>query len=149
MLERAIKWFESRSQEELETEGQRYILARVLYTAERWEEAKHIFTLLHKEFPDNVDYLAYLGMLAARRGDRDEAQKISSQLENIKRPYLWGDHTYGQACIAALLGEKENAVNLLREALSQGVTYWSLHPDMNLEPLSDYPAFKELVKPKG
>jgi tetratricopeptide (TPR) repeat protein len=149
VVDRSINWFKSRSQEELDAEGQRYILARVLYTAERWDEAKDVFDLLHKEFPDNVDYLAYIGMLAARRGNRDEAQKISSQLENIKRPYLYGTHTYGRACIAALLGEKETAISLLREAIAQGVAYSGLHPDMNLDPLSDYPAFKELIKPKG
>ena len=57
--------------------------------------------------------------------------------------------------IAALLGEKELAVRLLQEALSQGVLYqlqlglYYIHPNMDLEPLYDYPPFQELIKPKG
>jgi len=149
VLERAIKWFESRPKEELETRSHRYGLARVLYEAERWKEAQDIFEVLHKEFPDNIRYLGCLGSIAARRGDKEEALRISSLLENIDRPYIFGTHTYCRAFIASLLGEKENAVRLLREALAQGIRYWSLHPAMDLEPLQDYPPFKELIKPKG
>jgi len=46
-------------------------------------------------------------------------------------------------------GEKENAIRLIREALAQGLRYTWLHPVMDLEPLGDYPPFKELIKPKG
>ena len=63
-------------------------------------------------------------------------------------PYIWGNHTYWGARIASLLGEKERAVMMLREALSQGRWYTQLHADMDLEPLRDYPPFQELVKPK-
>ena len=75
--------------------------------------------------------------------------RISGELRDIDRPYMFGNHTYWRACIAALLGEKEEAMNLLREALAQGVSYTRLHPDMDLEPLWDYPPFQELIKPKG
>jgi tetratricopeptide (TPR) repeat protein len=149
VLERAVKWFESRPEEESETRSHRYGLARVLYEGERWEEAQAIFKALHKEFPDYILYLGYLGSIAARRGDKEEALRISSLLENIDRPYIFGRHTYCRALIASLLGEKENAVRLLREALAKGITYGWLHPVMDLEPLQDYPPFKELIKPKG
>jgi hypothetical protein len=36
---------------------------------------------------------------------------------------MWGNHNYWRACIAALLGEREQAVTLLREALAQGYFY--------------------------
>lgn len=45
--------------------------------------------------------------------------------------------------------KKENAIRLIREALAQGLRYTLLHPVMDLEPLGDYPPFKELIKPKG
>lgn len=149
VLERAVKWFESRPKEESETRSHRYGLARVLYEAEKWEEAQDIFEALHKEFSDYIYYLGYLGSLGARRGDKEEALRILNLLENIKRPYLFGSHTYWRARIASLLGEKENAIRLIREALAQGLTYTFLHPVMDLEPLGDYPPFKELIKPKG
>ncbi len=64
-------------------------------------------------------------------------------------PYLFGWHTFWRARIAALLGEKEQAVRLLREAHNQGVQFIRFHNDMDLEPLHDYPPFKEFKKPKG
>ena len=149
VLERAVKWLESRAKEESETEIHRYRLALVLYETERWEEAQDIFEALHEEFPDEIDYLGFLGVSAARKGDKEEALRISSLLENIDRPYIFGSHTFWRVRISSLLGEKENAVRLLREALAQGVSYTALHPRMDFEPLQDYPPFKELIKPKG
>jgi hypothetical protein len=40
-------------------------------------------------------------------------------------------------------------LNLLRDALAQGVGYGQLYDDMDLERLHDYQPFKELIKPKG
>jgi len=144
----------SEGQEEAETVGHRWVLAKVLYTAERWEEARMLFENLHSEIPENLDYLGFLGTLAARRGDRDEALRISDLLENDKRPYSFGLHAFYRANIAALLGEKELAVKLLQEAHTQGIRFIFFHchsePNvMDLEPLHDYPPFQEFMRPKG
>jgi hypothetical protein len=40
-------------------------------------------------------------------------------------------------------------VALLREALQQGQMYPSLHAAIDLAPLRDLPAFRELIRPKG
>jgi tetratricopeptide (TPR) repeat protein len=149
VIERAVKWFESRTEEESETRRHHSNLAQVLYEAERWEKAQDIYEALHEDFPDRTGYLGRLGGIAARRGDKEEAQEISSLLEDIDRPYIFGSHTYWRARIAAILGERKNAVKLLREALVQGRAYTQLHPIIDFEPLQDYPPFKELIKPKG
>ena len=70
-------------------------------------------------------------------------------MKNFERPYLFGGNTFWRARIAVLLGEKEQALVLLRDALGQGTAYGSLYLNMDLEPLSDYPPFQELIKPKG
>jgi len=128
----------------------RSFYADVLYDAGRWDEAKGIFESLAAEHPENIGYQRFLGTLAARRGDRDEALRVSEELGKIDRPFLFGEHLYCQACIAALLGEKERAVALLRESFGQGASYGvDLHRDIDLEPLWDYPPFKELLRPKG
>ncbi len=142
--EQSIAWYKAHADQDY-----RYSLATSLYAAERWEEARSLYEELHQEFPDDITFRGYLGALAARRGDRAEAMRIAEELKGIDRPYIFGNHTYWRACIAALLGEKEEAMNLLREALAQGVRYTQLHPAMDLEPLWDYPPFKELLKPKG
>jgi serine/threonine protein kinase/tetratricopeptide (TPR) repeat protein len=128
----------------------RYSLALSLYLAERWQESRALFEELSAEYPDNIDYKGYLGALAARRGDEEEAIRISEELKHIDRPYLFGNHTYWRACIASLLGDKQQAVKLLTEAFSQGRSYRTFpRNDMNLEALRDYPPFKELIEPKG
>ena len=144
IAEHAISWYKAHKDEDY-----RSSLAWTIYVAERWEEAQAIYEDLHQEFPDNVNYLGAIGALAVRMGNKEEALKISDQLKNIQRPYLFGFHTYWRACIAVLLDEKELAMRLLREALGQGTSYTGLHPNMNLESLWDYSPFKELIKPKG
>jgi hypothetical protein len=91
-----------------------------------------------------------VGVTAARAGDRVTALKVAGELGRLDRKYLFGEHTWCRAAIAANLGEKEKAVELLREAIAQGQPYGSwLHHSFALEPLWDYPPFQELLKPKG
>jgi len=145
IAERAMAWCQSRG-----TGDYRYDLARSLYLAERWQEAEAIFEVLSAEDPDNIDYIGFLGALAARRGNSEGARQISEKLKRIERPYLFGNHTYWRACIDALLGERKQAVTLLRESFAQGGSYGVyLHNDVDLESLRDYEPFKELLRPKG
>jgi serine/threonine protein kinase/tetratricopeptide (TPR) repeat protein len=147
---RAVDWYRDKLSEKEATERKRYGLACALYVAEQWEDSKALIEELAAEKPDNIDYKGYLGTLAARREDREEALRISTELKSIDRPYLFGNHTYRRACIASLLGQREQAVALLREAFAQGREYGVyLHRDMDLEPLRDYPPFQELLRPKG
>lgn len=53
------------------------------------------------------------------------------------------------ACIVALLGEKDHAVSLLREAVAQGSSPARYDHEMDLESLHGYPPFEALIKPKG
>jgi hypothetical protein len=109
-----------------------------------------MFAKLALERPDNLVYKRYLGTFAARLGDRAEAVRVSQAFERMTGRYLRGNHTYSRAVIAALLGERDEAVALLGRAFAEGhqcaVTE---HHDMDLEPLWDYPPFQELMKPKG
>ena len=45
--------------------------------AERWEDARVLYHDLAAEFPDNVNFQGFLGTIAARSADRDEALRIS------------------------------------------------------------------------
>jgi hypothetical protein len=88
-------------------------------------------------------------VLAARRGDRAPALAADSALAASRRPYLNGRHTYWRARIAALLGDREGAVALLRQAIQEGRMYPELHAQMDLAPLHGLPAFEELIRHKG
>ena len=132
----------------------RVVWAWSLYLAERWDEAHTVFTALAGQDSSNVGYQVALGVVAARRGDRSEAERIAMKLASMRRPHLFGINTYGRAKIASLLGEREGAVGLLRDALAQGLRGWSflgdvdIHTDMDFESLRDSPAFQQLVRPK-
>ena len=148
-FDQSIQWYISRPAEEMDSF--RYGYGLTLYDARRWEEAKSIFEeLATKDSADNIEYQRYLGCIAARQGDREKALEVSAWLNNVKRPYLFGKHTYNRACIAAILGEKNQAVTLLKDSFSQGYAYSIyLHTDFDFESLWDYPPFIELLKPKG
>ncbi len=105
-------------------------------------------------------------MVAARQGDRDEAERLYGWLVDRgpasrryrlyqfdrgrpSSPPLW-PHSYGLAQIAAALGDRERAVELLRQAaehMLEPVMWFHVNP--YLEPLWDYPPFQELIRPKG
>ena len=55
------------------------------------------------------------------------------------------DFAYERAQIAAALGERERAMELLRRSSP----LWEAHVDPLLEPLWDYPPFQEWLRPKG
>ena len=98
-----------------------------------------------------MGYQGVLGVLAARRGDRAEAQRIDQWLAGLSRPYLSGYPTYYRAQIAAVLGDSNRAVELLRDAIAQGaMDPWDhLHSEPGLAALHGYPPFDEVLRPKG
>jgi tetratricopeptide (TPR) repeat protein/predicted Ser/Thr protein kinase len=150
ILNQVVQWFETRPQAEKALAVNRWGLTRTLYLMEKWEEAETLSGGLHCERPDNIDYYGLLGSIAARKGNREKALKISQGLKDNKTPYLFGNPNYWRARIAALLGDKEGAVNMLREAIKQGLDYTDLYfYPQDFESLRDYPPFQQLMKPKG
>jgi tetratricopeptide (TPR) repeat protein/TolB-like protein len=152
LAERGIAVCETRMAAEGASVDETLELAVLLYSAEHWEDACQAFEQVAATQPENVDCRAYLGALAARRGDRAGALEVSEWLQHHEHPHWSGRSTYRRARIAALLGEHERAVRLLREAMSEGAwMFYDLHAhtDMDLEPLRDYPQFQEFMRPKG
>lgn len=145
MLARATTAYQSAGETD-DARALRIGLAGALARAGRLSEADSLVTLLQVEDPEDLTVLGVAGIVAARRGDRDAAERISRRLATIDRRYLFGEHTYWRACIAAHLDRAEEAVALLREAFAQGRRLgFHLHADPNLEPLWDLPAFQALV----
>jgi tetratricopeptide (TPR) repeat protein/predicted Ser/Thr protein kinase len=147
LAERAARWCEDRVSE---GERLRHSLAVALYQAERWEEATALYEELAQEYPDDLRFKGSLGTLAARRGDHNEATRILDELLEIDDPYLHGANKYAGALIAAQIGDRERAVGLLSEAMTAGYEHCAnAHYEMDLEPLWDYPPYKEFMRPKG
>ena len=147
---RAVDWYLALPPDEAARWGARNGHAKSYYVAERWEESEAAFLSMDEERPDTRDVVGFLGVLAARRGDREEALRRSERVAELGSPYEYGRGIYWQACIAAQLGDHERGISLLLEAYSQGRAMdVGLHSDMDLEPLHDDPRYQELVRPKG
>src|SRR5438477_5079678 len=157
MNDRLLAWLTARPPADAATEPMRVWRGSGLYFAGRWEEAQAIFDSLAAEHPDSVVYVAWRGRIAARRGDRAEAESFARQLVSQTRPNLFGTHTwsasingtYARAAISAILGDKAQAVQLLQDAIAQGVQIGVWESDMDFEGVHDYPPFRELIKPRG
>jgi predicted Zn-dependent protease len=150
VLRRAYEWHDSRSPEDARSESGRFDLAQTQYLDGQLDKAEGLIRGLATEFPQDVDYLGYLGAIAARKGDVEGARRTAGELRDFEQPYIRGRHTLWQARIASLLGDEAAAVALLREALSQGRSYGPvLHADLDFEPLWDFPPYQELMRPKG
>jgi DNA-binding SARP family transcriptional activator/tetratricopeptide (TPR) repeat protein len=150
VAERAIDWYQSRPTDESATGQHRFDLANAYYIGERWDEARQLFEQLASEAPSDVNLRGFLGVLAARRGDTEAARRISEGLTGLATRRDFGRDTYWQACIASLLGERERAMVLLRDAYARGRAFTVLlHRDMDLEPLRDYPPYQRFMEAKG
>jgi tetratricopeptide (TPR) repeat protein len=161
VAEDLLEWQERRATSEGDTLESRYWLALALKLAGRWEEALAIMEELERvgydaRLPtlDDINYQGFIGVLAARSGDRERALEIKSALLTHDEPYKSGhDSVYATqwaACIACLLGEREEAMELLNAAMACGSDFWwYLHRDPDLEPMRDYPPFRRLLEPRG
>jgi tetratricopeptide (TPR) repeat protein/TolB-like protein len=171
MARRAAAWFEARPASSRKAPSSRWVLALAKFLAEDWDGARVLYeplaNLTRPERPSGwsepaafslaVRFRGRLGVIAARRGDRTGAERIAEELRQVDRPYLYGESLYSRAMIAASLGDKAAAVQLLREAIAQGLglgVEWEgyavlLHRAPEMAPLRGYPPFEELIKPKG
>ncbi|MCG3193519.1 MAG: Serine/threonine-protein kinase PknD [Thermoanaerobaculia bacterium] len=160
MATRAVEWHRGRAGEEAEREENRLRLGESLYMAERWQEAQEAFGGIAAGGASAIARQGWLGVTGARRGDRAGADRISGALARTWSRYNLGTDTLWRARIAAVLGDRDGAVTLLRECVAQGGGYTKVERElygyglnyqhlMDLETLRGYPPFEELVKPKG
>lgn len=150
VAEKALGYLQSRPPRIAQTEAHRFDLLRAHYMLGNLDEARSIAMELAREAPSDPEYLGHLGALAARAGETEEARRISRRLAGLDQPFLSGSNTRWRARIEALLGNKGEAVSLLRQAHKEGMRLLvSIRRDMDLESLRGYPAFEELMRPKG
>jgi DNA-binding SARP family transcriptional activator/TolB-like protein len=125
----------------------------VQYAAQHWKLAWQDYSAGLAHYPNAPILLGRLGATAARLGDPVAAEQLAAQLAASRDPYLFGTQTYARARIAAALGDRAGAVELLRAAWAQGrpVAYddrenEDVHSDVDFEVLLDFPPFRELMQ---
>ena len=96
-----------------------------------------------------VEALGLLALVDIARGDRTSAESIATALQSLRRPYLFGVHTYWRAAIAGALGNRELAVQLLQQAHQEGFPMNGWHYDAALTSMRGYAPFEALLKPRG
>jgi tetratricopeptide (TPR) repeat protein len=114
------------------------------------DEAAALSATAHAADPDDRQAQALVGIIAAQRGDRGQAERIAAELAGRNDSYDYGGNTYDRACIRAQLGDLDRAVELLRQSHAEGqpIGYW-IRVDPDLQPLHGYPAYEDLLRPKG
>ena len=131
----------------------RYVQAELLYRAGKWKEARALADPLAERHARNPFVVALAGRTAARLGDRAAARRAVDALTIVSSPVLRGAESYAQAQIAALLGERHEAVRLLQRAVAQGVPYspdlgtaYLSHADIDLQSVLGEPAIRSLLQ---
>lgn len=150
ILERAVEWFRSRPAAEAAMTNHRYFMGATLYLAGELDAADSVFRSLQSEDPREVDYVGYLGVIAARKGNRADALRRAKELvgREAGAPLPGDASVTWRAGIAALLGDRSESMRLLSAEFGpHGTEMLHLNPDF--DSLRTYAPFRELVRPKG
>jgi DNA-binding SARP family transcriptional activator/tetratricopeptide (TPR) repeat protein len=150
-LDRAIQLLEQRPAPEAADAEPVLTLAAALYQAGRWTDAYNTLEQSSSLFANGklaAHYLGLRGTAAARLGNEQEAVAICDSLSAIRHPYLHGDNLLQQAKVMALLGRTNESLQLLRNAVADGVGFGSLlYADVDLLPLHQRDDFRNFIEP--
>ncbi|MFL5494966.1 MAG: protein kinase domain-containing protein [Gemmatimonadales bacterium] len=151
MLDKVVTWYRAHPDADPGTSDHSpclWLQLSALYHAGRYDEARADYERLAAADSSSVKARAGLGALAARRGNRPEVARIDQWL--IHQTGSRGQAAYARARMAALLGNPEQAVALLRKAFDGGLlSRSSIHTDPDFESLRVYPPYRELMRSKG
>lgn len=124
--------------------------AELLYELGRWEEAERVLQSVDSD-PSGFRVRALTALLAARQGDPTTARQVADSLAAIDRPYLFGEPTFWRARIAAVLGDDQGALDLLRQSFREGrggEGWHQLHVARDFDGLRGQEGFQELLRPR-
>jgi len=95
-----------------------------------------------------IEAAGYLALAQLASGDRARARTAADSLGALKRRWLFGSQTFWSAAINGALGERERAVQLLRQANAEGQPMHTWHYNDALTSLHGYAPFDALVRPQ-
>ncbi|HEX6964467.1 MAG TPA: FlgO family outer membrane protein [Gemmatimonadaceae bacterium] len=148
VAERAARWLATQPQPT--TIDDKLVRLKLLYAMQHWDEAWALVNPLPAEVANDATWLGFRGAIAARRGDSTEAKRVARTLALHPYPYSYGEPALWRARIAAVLGNRDQAVALVREAFAQGLAVdLYLHALSDFASLRGYPPFDELMRPRG
>lgn len=154
LLERAVAYYASAPDSLQRVPRQRLEMARGLLRLGRLADARRMAEDLIDDERVRGEVLiaahSLIGVAAAASGDEAGARAQDRWLAGAATRFTFGGHTEARARIAAVLGQREEAVRLLHQAVREGLTYENnKHLDFELQRLRGYPPFEEWLRPKG
>ncbi len=153
VVDQAMTWLADRPAAVRDGPAGRELFGQLLYQRERWSEAANVWDALPDPLADSsalAGLLGERGCAAARLGDRPKAVALGQRLARFSALPLSQEATVYRAQIAAVLGDRDDAVELLKRAFASGQPYgiW-VHREMDLEVLRGFGPYEQLVRPKG
>lgn len=163
LLRQSLAWWRARPAAEQASVGWRREVARAAYLAQEWGDAQERFSALveegaaasgpalfeHGYLQGHLDE-GYLAALEVHRGDARAADQWCRVLSALRRPFLYGGQWFWLAAVAALRGDRDQAVAQLRRAFAAGMPMEiALHQDPHLQRLRGYEPFDALMRPRG
>jgi len=150
MASRLVSYIEERP-DELRGDLRRQAgLAQALCLAGECAKARPIVDRMLGAAPSNPLALRAQGITAAHAGDTAEAERVMAALGSSRDRYATGRIRLAQAQIASMLGRKNQAFNLLQQAIAAGIPFQEGFNDAEyaLDALRDYAPFKALLSSK-
>lgn len=153
VVDQAMTWLAGRPAAVRDGPEGRELFGYLLYQKERWSEAASVWDSLPDPLADSSALARLLGERgcgAARLGDRPKAVALDQRLAQFTDLPVSQEATVYRAQIAAVLGDRDEAVELLKRAFTSGQPYglW-VHREMDLEALRGFGPYEQLVRPKG
>ncbi|MDH3222455.1 MAG: protein kinase, partial [Gemmatimonadota bacterium] len=153
MLARSVAWYDGELSRSPDSPALPFASAMARYYGGDLDVLP-LFQAWSQGAPDNVDYMGFVGVLSARRGDEVGAASVDARLAALEDAYRFGQHTRWRARIAALRNDLDQSMALLEESFSQGISLhfgqdrsW-LHIDPDLAALRDLESFRAFIAPR-
>jgi tetratricopeptide (TPR) repeat protein len=170
LFNQAIAWYEARPTLERQTARWNYRFGQLQFVAGNYPAARPLLVAAltdslglgdgerRRRSINNIE--GALGVIAAREGNRAEAERFIARLEDDRAELALGATTVvWLARIAAQLGQVDKAMALLQQSVARGANYdlfrpsnddfGVFHSDPTLDPLRKSPAFTEFMRPKS
>ena len=82
---------------------------------------------------NRIEAAGYLGVALVAHGDSVRARAIADSLGALKRPWLFGNHTFWRAAIVGAMGDRDLAMQLLLKSHGEGqpMDTWHFSPALN------------------
>lgn len=123
----------------------------------RFAEAEALLEGMAQRYPDMISVVGARAMVWRMMGRAEEAAVEEQRLAQWDPRNSRGQPNYWRARLAALAGDRERAVALLRRAIAEGIWLGSFNQpafefgrnEPEFAPLRGYAPYEELLRPKG